>query len=96
MEYERVEQRPVPTPPEPPPRAWYDEIGWALLALLVLVVVGLAVWWFAFHRGEAKRTVPVVTGMPYATAVNTLQDSGLKVQISNEIHAGKPGVVFGS
>ena len=95
MEYERVEQRPVPTPPEPPPRAWYDEIGWALLALLVLVVVGLAVWWFAFHRGEAKRTVPVVTGMPYATAVNTLQDSGLKMQISNEIHVGKPGIVFG-
>jgi len=95
LEYERVEQRPVPAPPEPPPRAWYDEVGWALLALLVLVAVGFAVWWFAFHRGESKRTVPAVIGMPYATAVNTLQDRGLKVQISNEIHAGKPGIVFG-
>jgi len=95
VEYERVEQRPVPTPPEPPPRAWYDEIGWALLALLVLVAVGFAVWWFAFHNSASKRTVPAVIGMPFATAVNTLQDRGLKVRISNEIHTGRPGVVFG-
>jgi len=95
LEYERVEQRPVPAPPEPPPRAWYDEVGWALLALLVLVIVGFAVWWFVFHRGTEKRTVPAVTGMPIATAVNTLQARGFKVQISNEVHAGKPGIVFG-
>ena len=97
VEYERVEQRPAP-PPEPPPevrRGWYDEMGWALLALLVLLIVGFAIWWFVFHNKESKRTVPVVTGMPVATAVNTLQNRGLKVQISNEIHAGRPGIVFG-
>ena len=94
-EYERIEQEPVPVRPEPPPRAWYDEVGWALLALLVLLIVGFAVWWFVFHRSESKRTVPAVIGMPYAAAVNTVENRGLKVQISNEIHAGKPGVVFG-
>lgn len=94
VEYERVEQQPVP--PEPPPRRiWYDEIGWALLALLVLVAVGFAIWWFAFHNRESKRTVPVVTGLPVATAVNTVQNHGLKVQISNEVHNGRPGIVFG-
>lgn len=94
QEYERVEQRPVPAPPPGPRGARYDEIGWALLALLVLVVIGAAVWWFAFHRGEGKRTVPAVTGMPIAAAVNTLQNRGLKVQISSEIHPGRPGLVF--
>ena len=94
-EYERIEQEPVPVPPpEPPPRAWYEELGWALLALLVLVVVGIAVWWFAFHRGEAKRTVPPVTGMPVATAVNTLQARGFKVRIVARAHRERPGIVF--
>jgi serine/threonine-protein kinase len=92
-EYE-VEQVPVP-PPEPPPRVWYDEIGWALLALLILLAIGAAIWWFGFHRGTARRTVPAVIGMPIATAVNTVQNHGLKVQISSEIHPGKPGIVFG-
>ncbi len=95
VEYERVEQRPVPAPPPEPGRGWYDEIGWALLALLVLVVVGFAVWWFAFHNKESKRIVPAVTGMPVATAVNTLQDRGFRVQITSEIHRGRPGIVFG-
>ena len=91
-----VGQEPVSAPPpEPPPRVWYDEIGWALLALLILVAIGFAIWWFGFHRTEAKRTVPAVTGMPIATAVNVLQNRGLKVQISSEIHPGKPGIVFG-
>lgn len=96
LEYERVEQRPVPPPPEPPPRAWYDELGWALLALLVLVVVGVAVWWFVFHRGAAKRTVPAVTGMPLAAAaVNALQDRGFKVRVVSQVHAGRAGTIFG-
>jgi serine/threonine-protein kinase len=93
-EYE-VEQVPAPAPPEPPPRGWYDEIGWALLALLVLLVVGFAVWWFGFHRTSTpKRTVPAVTGRPVALAVNQLQAVGFKVHISSQSHQERPGIVF--
>lgn len=84
----------------PPPaggpvgRRWYDEVGWALLALLVLVLAGLAAWWFVFHRGESRRTVPAVTGLPVAAAVNTLQARGFKVRIVTVVHPERAGTVF--
>jgi serine/threonine-protein kinase len=94
QEYE-VEQVPAPAPPGPPPRAWYDEIGWALLALLVLLAVGFAVWWFGFHRTSTpKRTVPAVTGRPVAVAVNELQALGFKVHITSQSHREAAGTVF--
>jgi serine/threonine-protein kinase len=95
-EYEIDEEvgPPPPPPPEPPRRAWHDELGWALLALLVLVAGGLAIWWFAIHGKESKRTVPAVTGTPVAAAVNTLQDRGFKVRIVNQPHPERPGIVF--
>jgi len=93
-EYE-VEERPVPpAPPERPPRAWHDELGWALLGLLLLVAVGFAIWWFGFHRGASKATVPAVAGKPVAAAVNDLQDRGFKVHIVNQPHAERRGIVF--
>jgi eukaryotic-like serine/threonine-protein kinase len=95
QEYERVEQEPVPpAPPDRTPRAMYDELGWALLGLLLVVAVGFAIWWFGFHRGASKKTVPAVSGTPVAAAVNILQDRGFKVHIVNQAHAERRGIVF--
>lgn len=85
-EYDRVEQEPVRR------RRGVPELGWALLVLLVLVITGLAVWWF-FVRAQSKQ-VPGVTGVPLATAVNRLQSRGFKAAIANQSHAERPGIVF--
>ncbi len=84
---DRVEQPPVR-------RRRSDEIGWALLVLLVLAAIALGLWWYFAHRETAKRTVPRVVGQPVAAAVNTLQARGLKTRISTVTHAGRPGIVF--
>lgn len=73
-------------------RRGVPELGWALLALLVLVLAGLAAWWY-FSRTETKR-VPGVTGIAFPTAVNRLQNSGFKTAITNQSHAERPGIVF--
>jgi serine/threonine-protein kinase len=83
-----------PLPPEPVRRAWVDEIGWALLAILILAVAGIAIWWFAVHNGASKRTVPAVTGRPVATAVDALQSRGFRVRIISQPHPERPGTVF--
>jgi eukaryotic-like serine/threonine-protein kinase len=94
-EYEHVEREPAPPPPlERPPRAWYDELGWALLGLLLVVAVGFAIWWFGFHRGTSKATVPAVTGERVAAAVDTLQGRGFKVKIVPVVHPERAGIVF--
>jgi eukaryotic-like serine/threonine-protein kinase len=94
-EYETVDE-PVPPPPpvEPPPRAWHDPVGWALLALLLLVAVGVAIWWFAIHDGTSKKTVPAVTGMSVSAAVSELQDRGFKARIVSQPHPERRGIVF--
>jgi serine/threonine-protein kinase len=86
-QYDRVEQPPVRR------RRGFNEIGWALLALLVLVLVGLGIWWY-LARGPAKQSVPAVTGDSVAAAVNRLQSSGFKTQITSQVHAEKPGTVY--
>jgi beta-lactam-binding protein with PASTA domain len=88
-QYDRVEQEVVRR------RRGFNEIGWALLVLLILVAVGIGAWWYFAHRGEAKRTVPAVTGMPVATAVNTLQARGLRAQITSQVHPEAAGTVYG-
>ena len=90
-------EEPLPVEPAgPPPRRWIDDLGWALLVLLILVVAGLAIWWFAVHNGgTSKRTVPAATGIPVAAAVNRLQSDGFKVRIVNSPHPQRPGTVFG-
>ena len=87
-QYDRVEHEVVRK------RRGFDEIGWALLVLLILVAVGIGAWWYFAHRGEAKRTVPAVTGMPVATAVNTLQARGFKSQITSQVHPERAGTVY--
>ena len=79
---------------DPPPRALYDQVGWALLAVLLLVVVGFVIWWFAVHDRTSKKTVPAVTGMSVAAAVNELQDRGFKVRIVAQPHPERAGTVF--
>jgi eukaryotic-like serine/threonine-protein kinase len=93
-EYEEVERPGPPLPPERPPRAWYDEIGWALLGLLLLVGVGFLIWWFAFHDNTAKATVPAVTGQRVASAVDELQARGFKVKIVPVVHPEPRGTIF--
>jgi beta-lactam-binding protein with PASTA domain len=85
-EYDRVETEPVRR------RKGVPELGWALLVLLVLVLAGLAVWWF-FVRAETRQ-VPGVTGVPLATAVTRLQNRGFKSAITSQSHPGRPGIVF--
>src|SRR6058998_3152647 len=68
-EYEWTKGPPVPPPAEPPPRAWLDELGWALVALVIVLAIGFGLWWYFAHRGAEKRTVPTVTGMPVVRAV---------------------------
>ena len=94
-EYERVEQEPVPpAPPERPPHAWYDELSWGLLSLLLLVAVGFVIWWFGFHNNTSKATVPTVTGQRVAAAVDALQARGFKVKIVPVVHPERAGLVF--
>jgi serine/threonine-protein kinase len=94
-EYETVEEEPLrPPPPGPPRRAFHDEVGWALLAILLLVAVGFAIWWFAIRDGTTKKTVPDVVGSPVAGAVNALQDRGFKTRIVSQPHPERPGIVF--
>jgi serine/threonine-protein kinase len=83
-----------PGPVEPPPRRWSDDLGWALLVLLILVLAGLGAWWYFASRGAEKRVVPGVTGVPVATAVNRLQSRGFKARVTTQVHAGRPGIVF--
>jgi serine/threonine-protein kinase len=91
---EEYEAEPRVVPAEPPPRAWIDDLGWALLVLLLLVVAGVAIWWFLVHNGSSKRTVPAVTGQPVAAAVDSLQSRGFRVQIFSRPHSERPGTVF--
>jgi eukaryotic-like serine/threonine-protein kinase len=96
-EYDVAQEPVAPVPPEPPPpvrRAWADELGWALLGLLILVFAGAAIWWFLVHNGTTKRTVPAVTGQPVAAAVDSLQSRGFRVRIFSRPHPEHPGTVF--
>jgi eukaryotic-like serine/threonine-protein kinase len=58
------------------------------------VAIGFAIWWFAVHDRTSKKTVPAVSGMPVAAAVNELQDRGFKVRIVSQPHPERRGTVF--
>jgi len=80
-----------PPPPEPPPRAIWP---W-LLALLILVLAGLAALFFATRDNGKKtttaatRTVPRVVGFGKAAAVTRLEQFGFTVQI-RPVPSAKP------
>lgn len=82
-EFDRVEQPPVVRT-----RNWWP---WIIAGILLLVLIGLGVWYFT--RDE-KVTVAPVVGQPVAAAVSTLQQDGFKTQITHRV-GGTPGTVLG-
>jgi beta-lactam-binding protein with PASTA domain len=83
-EYDRIEQPPIDRR-----RYWWP---WALSALLLLVLIALAIWYFA--RDE-KATVAPVMGQTATSAVARLQQDGFKTQIIRRVSARRPGTVVG-
>jgi eukaryotic-like serine/threonine-protein kinase len=69
-----------------------DDLWPWLLALLLLVLAGLAALWY-FTREETK-TVPDVVGQPLELAVSRLQDEGFKTDISQGNDEAEPGTIF--
>ena len=82
---ETVEEAPPPPPPE---RHWWV---WLLL-LLLLVIAGLLAWFF-LTRGDDKKTVPAVTGLPQQQAERRIHDRGLKVLTENRASQKPVGIV---
>jgi beta-lactam-binding protein with PASTA domain len=83
-EVDRIEQPPVDRR-----RNWWP---WALSAILLLVLIGLALWYFT--RDE-KTTVAPVTGQTATAAVARLQQDGFKTQIVRRVSGRRPGTVVG-
>ena len=73
----------------PPERNW-----WIWLVLLLLLVVGGLLAWYFLSRGNDKRTVPKVVGLPEQVAAQRIHQKGL-VAIPNTGLSSRPiGVVF--
>ncbi len=82
-ELDRVEQPPVDR------RNW---LPWAIAVVLLIILAGLAIWYFA--RDE-KATVAPVIGQTTTTAVTRLQQDGFKTQIVRRVSGRRPGTVVG-
>ena len=78
-EFDRIEQPPVDR------RNW---VPWAIAVVLLIVLAGLAIWYFA--RDE-KATVAPVIGQTSTTAVTRLQQDGFKTQIIRRVSVAAPG-----
>jgi beta-lactam-binding protein with PASTA domain len=87
-EFDRVEQPPV-QPPEDRRRNWWP---WAISGVLLLILVGLAIWYFT---RDQKSTVSPVIGQTSTAAVSRLQQDGFKTQIIRRVSARRPGTVVG-
>jgi beta-lactam-binding protein with PASTA domain len=83
-ELDRVEQPPVDRR-----RNWWP---WVISAILLLVLVALAIWYFT---RDAKQTVTPVVGQVAPAAVLHLQQDGFKTQIIRRVSARRPGTVVG-
>jgi beta-lactam-binding protein with PASTA domain len=83
-EYDRVEQPPVDLR-----RNWWP---WAISAVLLLILVGLAVWYFT---KDEKATVAPVIGQTAPSAVTRLQQDGFKTQVVRRVSGRRPGTVVG-
>jgi eukaryotic-like serine/threonine-protein kinase len=83
-EFDRIEQ-----PPTDGRRNWWP---WAVSGILLLVLIGLAIWYLT--RDE-KATVTPVLGQTAPTAVTRLQQDGFKTQIIRRVSGRRPGTVVG-
>ncbi|HYU60841.1 MAG TPA: PASTA domain-containing protein [Solirubrobacterales bacterium] len=90
----RDTERFAPVPPPPPPEQPYEEgrrgWRWAILAILVLALAGLAVW--ALTR-PADVTVPSVLGEQQNTATQILEAKGFDVDVEEFESDAPPGEV---
>jgi len=82
-EFDRIEQPPVDR------RNWWP---WAIAVVLLVILAGLAIWYFG--RDE-KATVAPVIGQTATTAVTRLQQDGFKTQIVRRVSTRSPGTVVG-
>jgi serine/threonine-protein kinase len=82
-ELDRMEQPPVDR------RNW---LPWAIAVVLLIILVGLAIWYFA--RDE-KTTVAPVIGQSATTAVTHLQQDGFRTQLVRRVSGRRPGTVVG-
>ncbi len=82
-EYDRIEQ-----PPVVERRNWWP---WLVSGLLLLVLIGLGIWYFT--RDE-KATVSSVVGQPVGSAVTRLEQDGFKTSIIHRTGGAKAGVVL--
>jgi beta-lactam-binding protein with PASTA domain len=87
-EFDRVEQPPV-QPPDERRRNWWP---WAISAVLLLILIGLAIWYFT---RDQKSTVTPVIGQTSTLAVSRLQQDGFKTQIIRRVSSRRPGTVVG-
>jgi eukaryotic-like serine/threonine-protein kinase len=97
----RVEERvvseeyryPVETVEEvPPPRR---PVLWPyLLALLLLVLAGIAALLYFTREGDDTKPVPEVVRLPVDTAVNRLSAEGFTADVRQEENQASPGTVF--
>jgi beta-lactam-binding protein with PASTA domain len=71
-----------------PPKIW----PW-LLALLLLVVGGLAAYWFLVREDE-KATVPAVVGLQEAEARTRIEDAGLEADVDRRAAEAASGRVI--
>jgi eukaryotic-like serine/threonine-protein kinase len=83
-EYDRVEQPPVDRR-----RNWWP---WIISAILLLILIGLAIWYFT---KDEKKTVTAVTGQTVTTAVGRLQGDGFRTQVIRRVSGRRPGTVVG-
>jgi beta-lactam-binding protein with PASTA domain len=81
-EFDRVEQPPVDRR-----RNWWP---WAISAMLLLVLIGLAIWYFT---RDQKNTVAPVIGQTAPSAVARLQQDGFRTQVIRRVSGRRPGTV---
>jgi serine/threonine-protein kinase len=83
-QFDRVEQPPLDTR--------RDRWPWIISALLLLVLIGLAIW---YVTRDEKATVAPVIGQTATSAVTKLQEDGFKTQVVRRVSGRRPGTVIG-
>ena len=81
-EYDRIEQPPVER------RNWWP---WLLSGILLLVLIGLGIWYFT---RDDKATVSSVVGQPVGPAVTRLEEDGFKTSVTHRAGGARVGIVL--